>query len=86
MVVKVPHFPSPVTPADPGFREAVVVVMAVGHENKTGRTDHYHRNKILTHWIIAISNPEIDRQSNERDEEYPVTDDIGNRWAVLFHI
>ena len=86
VVVEVADFPSPVTPADPGFRETVVIVMAMSHKNKTGRTDHHHRNKILTHRIIAISNPEIDGQSNERDEEYPVADDIGNRRAVLFHI
>ena len=86
VVVEVADFPSPVTPADPGRREAVVVVMTMSHKNKTNRTDHHHRNKILTHRIITISNPEIDGQSNERDEEYPVADDVGNRWAMLFYI
>ena len=86
VVVEVADFASPVAPADPGRREAVVVVMTMSHKNKTSRTDHHHRNKILTHRIIAISNPEIDGQSNERDEEYPVADDVGDRWAMLFYI
>ena len=86
VVVEVPDFALPVTPADPGFRETVVVVVTMSHKNKTGRTDHHHRNKILTHRIITISNPEIDGQSNERDEEYPVADDIGNRRAMLLYI
>ena len=38
VVVKVPDFASPVTPADPGFREAVVIVMTMSHKNKTRYT------------------------------------------------
>ena len=85
VVVKVPDFPSPVTPADPGFREAVVIVMTMSHKNKTSRTDHHHRNDVSL-YSKPISDPKVDRESNERDEEYPVADDIGNRWAMLFHI
>ena len=85
VVVEVPDFASPVTPADPGFREAVVIVMTMSHKNKTGRTDHHHRNDVSL-YSKPISDPKVDRESNERDEEYPVADDIGNRWAMLFHI
>ena len=85
VVVKVADFASPVTPADPGFCEAVVIVMTMSHKNKTGRTDHHHRNDVSL-YSKPISDPKVDRESNERDEEYPVADDIGNRWAMLLHI
>ena len=85
VVVKVPDFPSPVTPADPRFRETVVIVMTMSHKNKTSRTDHHHRNDVSL-YSKPISDPKVDRESNERDEEYPVADDIGNRRAMLFHI
>ena len=32
VVVEVPNFPSPVTPADPSFREAVVIVMTMSRK------------------------------------------------------
>ena len=85
VVVKIPDFASPVTPADPRFRETVVIVMTMSHKNKTGRTDHHHRNDVSL-YSKPISDPKVDRESIERDEEYPVADNVGNRWAMLFHI
>ena len=85
VVVEVPDFASPVTPADPSFRETVVIVMTMSHKNKTGRTDHHHRNDVSL-YSKPISDPKVDRESNERDEEYPVADDIGNRRAMLLYI
>ena len=38
VVVKIPDFASPVTPADPRFRETVVIVMTMSHKNKTRDT------------------------------------------------
>ena len=64
VVVKVPHFPSPVTPADPGFRETVVIVMTMSHKNKTSRTDHHHRNDVSL-YSKPISDPKVDRESND---------------------
>ena len=85
VVVEVPHFPSPVTPAYPGFCETMVIVMTMSHKNKTSRTDHHHRNDVSL-YSKPISDPKVDRESNERDEEYPVADDIGNRRAMLLYI
>ena len=86
MVVKVPHFPSPVTPADPSFRETVVIVMTMSRKYQGDRTKPNNGYKGVSYGVISISHPEVYGQSNERDEEKPIADDISNRRAMLFHI
>lgn len=86
VVVKVPDFASPVTPADPGRGEAVVVVVTMSCKYQGDRTKPNNGYKGVSYGVISISHPEVDGQSNERDEEYPVADDVGDRWAVLLYI
>lgn len=86
VVVEVPDFPSPVTPAYPGFRETVVIVMTMSRKYQGDRTKPNNGYKGVSYGVISISHPEVYGESNKRDEEYPVADDIGNRWAMLFHI
>ena len=86
VVVEVPDFPSPVTPADSSRRETVVIVMTMSRKYQGDRTKPNNGYKGVSYGVISISHPEVYGESNERDEEYPVADDIGNRWAMLFHI
>ena len=86
VVVKVPDFPSPVTPADPGFREAVVIVMTMSHKNKTRYTKTNKTKNMSLYIKTTIFHVVIYGESYKGDEEYPVADDIGNRWAMLLYI
>ena len=86
VVVEVPDFPSPVTPADPGRGEAVVIVMTMSHKNKTSYTKTNKTNNMSLYIKTTIFYVVIYGESYKGDEEYPVADDIGNRWAMLFHI
>ena len=86
VVVKVPDFALPVTPADPGFRETVVIVVTMSRKYQGDRTKPNNGYKGVSYGVISISHPEVYGESNKRDKEKPVADDIGNRWAVLFHI
>ena len=86
VVVKIPDFASPVTPADPGFRETVVIVMTMSRKYQGDRTKPNNGYKGVSYGVISISHPEVYGESNKRDKEKPVADDIGNRRAMLFHI
>ena len=86
VVVKVPDFASPVTLSNPGRGEAVVVVVIMSCKYQGDRTKPNNGYKGVSYGVISISHPEVDGQSNERDEEYPVADDVGDRWAVLLYI
>ena len=86
VVVKVPHFASPVTPADPGFCEAVVIVMTMSYKYQGDRTKPDNGYQGVSYGVISIPHPEVHRKSNKRNKEKPVADDIGDRWAMLFHI
>ena len=86
VVVEVADFASPVAPADPGRREAVVVVVAVGNKNKTRYTKTNKTKNMSLYIKTTIFYVVIYGESYKGDEEYPVADDIGNRWAMLFHI
>ena len=86
VVVEVPDFPSPVTPADPGRGEAVVIVMTMSHKNKTRYTKTNKTKNMSLYIKTTIFYVVIYGESYKGDEEYPVADDIGNRWAMLFHI
>ena len=85
-VVEVADFASPVTLSNPGRGEAVVVVVIMSCKYQGDRTKPNNGYKGVSYGVISISHPEVDGQSNERDEEYPVADDVGDRWAMLFHI
>ena len=85
-VVEVADFASPVTLSNPGRGEAVVVVVIMSCKYQGDRTKPNNGYKGVSYGVISISHPEVDGQSNERDEEYPVADDVGDRWAVLLYI
>ena len=86
VVVKVPDFPSSVTPSNPGFRETVVIVMTMSRKYQGDRTKPNNGYKGVSYGVISISHPEVYGESNKRDKEKPIADDIGNWWAMLFHI
>jgi len=86
VVVEVADFASPVTPSNPGFREAVVIVMTMSHKNKTRYTKTNKTKNMSLYIKTTIFHIVIYGESYKGDEEYPVADDIGNRWAMLFHI
>ena len=86
VVVEVADFASPVTLSNPGRGEAAVVVVTMSCKYQGDRTKPNNGYKGVSYGVISISHPEVDGQSNERDEEYPVADDVGDRWAVLLYI